>query len=53
MQEIIDDPQTAENSLGISAEKIEDIFVTISNAKSFINNNEIANVKAMCKSWNN
>ena len=53
MQEIIDDPQTAENRLGISAEKIEDIFVTISNAKSFINNNEIANVKAMCKAWNN
>ena len=53
MQEIIDDPQTAENRLGISTEKIEDIFVTISNAKSFINNNEIANVQAMCKAWNN
>ena len=26
MQEIIDDPQTAENRLGISAEKIEDIL---------------------------
>ena len=52
MQEIIDDPQTAENRLGISAEKIEDIFVTISNAKSFINNNEMANVRAMCNAWN-
>ena len=53
MQEIIDDPQTTQDRLGVSAEKIDDIFVTISNAKSFINNDEFANVRAMCKAWNN
>ena len=53
MQEIIDDPETTKDRLGISTEQIDDIFITISNAKSFINNNEIANVRAMCKAWNN
>jgi hypothetical protein len=32
---------------------MEDIFITISNARSFINNNEIANIRAMCDAWNN
>ena len=53
MQEIIDNPKTIESRIGVSADQLDDIFVTISNAKSFINNNEMANVRAMCKTWNN
>ena len=51
LQEIIDNPKTTEERLGVSSDQIEDIFITISNAKSFINNNEIANVRAMCNAW--
>ena len=51
MQEIANDPVTAKNRLGVSEEIVEDIFVTISNAKGFINDNEHANVQAMCNAW--
>ena len=51
MQEIIDNPKTTKERLGVSSDQIDDIFITISNAKSFINNNEIANVRAMCNAW--
>ena len=53
MQEIIDNPKTTKERLGVSSGQIDDIFITISNAKSFINNNEIANVRAMCNAWKN
>ena len=53
MQEIADNPKITEERLGVSSEQIDDIFITISNAKSFINNNEMANVRAMCNAWNN
>ena len=53
MQEMIDDPETTEDRLGVSAERIGDILITISNTKNFINNNEITYVSAMCKAWNN
>ena len=52
MQEIVDNPKITEERLGVSSEQIDDIFITISNAKSFINNNEMANVRAMCNAWN-
>ena len=52
MQEIADNPKITEERLGVSSEQIDDIFITISNAKSFINNNEMANVRAMCNAWN-
>ena len=51
MQEIIDNPKNTEEILGVSSDQIDDIFITISNAKSFINNNEIANVRSMCDAW--
>ena len=51
MQEIASDPMTAKNRLGVSEEIVDDIFVTISNAKGFINDNEHANVQAMCNAW--
>ena len=52
MQEIADNPKITQERLGVSSEQIDDIFITISNAKSFINNNEMANVRAMCNAWN-
>ena len=52
MQEIADNPKITEERLGVSSEQIDDIFIIISNAKSFINNNEMANVRAMCDAWN-
>ena len=52
MQEIAENPKITEERLGVSSEQIGDIFITISNAKSFINNNEMANVRAMCNAWN-
>ena len=52
MQEIADSPKITEERLGVSSDQIDDIFITISNAKSFINNNEMANVRAMCNAWN-
>ena len=51
MQEIANDPVTTKNRLGVSKEIVDDIFVTISNAKGFINDNEHANVQAMCNAW--
>ena len=51
MQEIANDPVTTRNRLGVSEEIVDDIFVTISNAKGFINDNEHANVQAMCSAW--
>ena len=53
MKEIADEPETIKSSLKIPASTMEDIFITISNARSFINNNEIANIRAMCDAWNN
>ena len=44
MKEIADEPETIKSRLKISASTMEDIFITISNARSFINNNEIQNV---------
>ena len=52
MQEIADSPKITEERLGVSSDQIDDIFITISNAKSFINNNEMANLRAMCNAWN-
>ena len=52
MQEIADSPKITEERLGVSSNQIDDIFITISNAKSFINNNEMANIRAMCNAWN-
>ena len=52
MKEITNEPETTKVRLGIPDSKMKDIFITISNARSFINNNEVANVRAMCEAWN-
>ncbi|MDA1369861.1 MAG: hypothetical protein O2971_03740 [Proteobacteria bacterium] len=53
MQEIARDPQTTATRLAVNDNQLQDIFITISNALSFINNNEMANIRAMCSAYNN
>ena len=53
MQEIADRPAQTKTELSINNSQLQDIFITISNARSFINNSEMANVRAMCNAWNN
>ena len=53
IQDITNRPEQTKTELSINDSQLQDIFITISNARSFINNSEIANVRAMCKAWNN
>ena len=52
MQDINSRPEEVKMELAVSKLQLEDIFITISNARSSINNSEMANVRAMCKAWN-
>ncbi len=52
MQEIATDPDATRVQLGVSREQLDDIFITISNARSFINGNDMAAIRAMCRRWN-
>jgi len=52
MQEISNDPETTKTRLAASDAQLEDILIIISNARSFINNSEMLNVRAMCNAWN-
>ncbi|MDD9888967.1 MAG: hypothetical protein OXU66_12465 [Gammaproteobacteria bacterium] len=53
MQDIANRPEETKMELAINNNQMQDIFITISNARSFINNSEMANVRAMCNAWNN
>ena len=53
MQEIAHEPERTASVLGLSRDKLQDVFVSLSNAKNFINNNEMANLRAMCQAWDN
>ncbi len=52
MTEISRDPENTKKRLGLSASQLQEIFVTLSNARGFINGSEMANVRAMCAAWN-
>ena len=52
MQQIARDPDTVRAQLEVSDEQLQDIFITISNARNFVNNSETANVRAMCRAFN-
>ena len=52
MQQIARDPDTVRAQLEVSDEQLKDIFITISNARNFVNNSEMANVRAMCRAFN-
>jgi len=51
LQEISHDPDTVRSRLQINEGQLQDIFVTISNARNFINDSEMANVRAMCRAF--
>ena len=51
LQEITDDPDTTAARIGVENTQLQDIFIILSNAHGFINDNDIANVHAMCKAW--
>ena len=51
MQEIAHQPDRTASVLGFSRETLQDVFISISNARNFINDNEMANLRAMCGAW--
>ena len=51
MQEISTEPANTKARIGINDSQLQELFVTISNARGFINGSEIANVRAMCAAW--
>jgi hypothetical protein len=51
MQEISTEPANTKTRIGINDSQLQELFVTISNARGFINGSEIANVRAMCAAW--
>ena len=51
MQEIASTPRRTASITGLKAETLEKIFVSLSNARNFINVDEMRNVKAMCDTW--
>jgi hypothetical protein len=53
MQEIAHQPDRTASVLGLSRETLQDVFISISNARNFINDNEMANLRAMCEAWDN
>lgn len=52
LQEIARDPEIVKFRLAVNDSKLQDIFITLSNARTFINTNEMANVRSMCQAWN-
>ena len=53
MQEIVQEPEITAQRLGVGQQTLQNIFVAISNARNFINGNEMASVRAMCRAWDN
>ena len=52
MQEIASAPQRTASITGLGAETLEKVFISLSNARNFINIDDMQNVKAMCDTWN-
>lgn len=51
LQEISHDPETVMERFQIDESSLADLRISIANAGGFINNNEMANVRAMCQAW--
>ncbi|MFT7470280.1 MAG: hypothetical protein ACI8XU_000168 [Kiritimatiellia bacterium] len=51
MQEINSEPANTKARIGINDSQLQELFITISNARGFINGSEMANVRAMCAAW--
>ena len=52
MQEIASAPRRTASITGLKEETLRKILISLSNAKNFINVDEMRNVKAMCDTWN-
>ena len=52
MQEIASAPRRTASITGLKEETLKKIFISLSNARNFINVDEMRNVKAMCDTWN-
>ena len=52
MQEIASAHQRTASITGLEAETLEKIFISLSNARNFINIDEMQSVKVMCDTWN-
>lgn len=51
MVEINRDPENTKKRLGLNEPELQEMFITLSNARGFINGSEMANVRAMCTAW--
>ena len=51
LQEIVHTPERAADTLALNDAELQNTTVYLSNARSFINNNESANLLAMCRAW--
>jgi len=51
MQEINSEPENTKARIGINDSQLQELFITLSNARGFINGSEMANVRAMCSTW--
>ena len=51
MQEIVSSPELTQRRLGVDENQLQNIFITLSNARSFINDSGMANIRAMCRAW--
>lgn len=52
LQEIAHSPNLTAERLAFDDDEIQNTYISLSNARSFINNNESANLRAMCRAWN-
>ena len=52
MQEIASAPRRTASITGLREETLRKILISLSNARNFINVDEMRNVKAMCDTWN-
>ena len=51
MQEIASSPELTQRRLGVNENQLQNIFITLSNARGSINDSEMANIRAMCRAW--
>jgi len=51
MQEINTEPANTKVRIGLNDSQLQELFITLSNARGFINGSEMANVRAMCAAW--
>jgi hypothetical protein len=52
LQDITHSPERVMAELSVSEAQLEDIGISLANAGGFINNNEMASIRAMCRNWN-